>query len=966
MRASSGFVVPVLACLAWIIIPLILLQHPTGTRAQGSAGLSDDDTSQSAGSSSGTVSNCSFAAEVAALCWFHERWQLWATDPCSFERPCEDTLSGVVCYIDELNVIGGHVQYLDLSGLLMPDEFPTCIFDFCYLKVLDLSQDELFYSIPTGIGSLTYLVDLDLSNNQLAGSIPTEIGNLSQLRYLFLNNNILSGEMPTSFGQLSGVMDINLSQNSLNGVLPDIFLGMSFLLTFDVSVNDFSGDIPKSLFLSTVLQYIFLADNGFSGEIPSEVGDPNFLYSIDLSSNDLTGSIPHTIGQMIDLNSLDLSSNTLNGQIPNELFELGYLYNVDLSHNKLSGSIPTIIGEFNQRFNIMDISSNQLQGTLPESVGLLSLLITLDVSDNELSGTVPSLGELGQLQYLNLQGNGFSGDLPNITSLYLSSLQLGNNEFTGEIPTPYGTLTSLTVLDLSENSLSGSIPESLANLHTLSNLDLSLNNLKGTLPSSIFELPRLKELKLTGNELKGTISENLVFMSSLSTLFLDANILNGTLSSQLLSYLQHLTSCDISSNCVKCSAPSPCRCNYSYDSSLCDCVEEEQSNCYISGKCYSNQYQAISDCKDSCDSYQTQLAWSPGDCSTRTIILACGVTTVALLAIGLAVAFVILCKKRHKRKLSQLADFHRISSINDTGEGDSILFPLSCSIQNISFGGVKPSIDQPVSEEFVITNPTKQSVMFSLSHTKSEKFKLEFEPECGTIEPGKSADITVKMTFYCTTKADIQIKIDALLKHSHCHYYLCGHIDSKLSTRLDPDDCTLTQPPVGDGSFGTVYRGVWRGTDVAVKVLKFQVLDEDSLREFMREIQMMEEIRSIYCINFIGAVTIPGKYSIITEFCEHGSLASVLKKFSLCYCMKVKMACDAAKGMHYLHTNGIIHRDFKPDNLLVCSLLIDSPVSCKLTGRYTMGVGTLMYLAPELLSPDKADAHYDKSCDVFA
>lgn len=143
---------------------------------------------------------------------------------------------------------------------------------------------------------------------------------------------------------------------------------------------------------------------------------------------------------------------------------------------------------------------------------------------------------------------------------------------------------------------------------------------------------------------------------------------------------------------------------------------------------------------------------------------------------------------------------------------------------------------------------------------------------------------------------------------------------------------------------------------------------------------MMEEIRSIYCINFIGAVTIPGKYSIITEFCEHGSLASVLKKFSLCYCMKVKMACDAAKGMHYLHTNGIIHRDFKPDNLLVCSLLIDSPVSCKLTDfgttreinensttqKYTMGVGTLMYLAPELLSPDKADAHYDKSCDVFA
>ncbi|KAH3765649.1 tyrosine protein kinase [Pelomyxa schiedti] len=173
--------------------------------------------------------------------------------------------------------------------------------------------------------------------------------------------------------------------------------------------------------------------------------------------------------------------------------------------------------------------------------------------------------------------------------------------------------------------------------------------------------------------------------------------------------------------------------------------------------------------------------------------------------------------------------------------------------------------------------------------------------------------------------------------------------------------------------------GTWRSTDVAVKVLKFQEMDEISFAEFKREIQMMEDIRSIYCINFIGAVTTPGKCCIVTEFCEHGSLSSVMRKYNMCYCLKVKMASDAAKGMNYLHTNGIIHRDFKPDNLLVTSLALNSPVNCKITdfgttrdineanatNKYTLGIGTVMYHAPEMILPATEGA-YNQSCDVFS
>lgn len=41
---------------------------------------------------------------------------------------------------------------------------------------------------------------------------------------------------------------------------------------------------------------------------------------------------------------------------------------------------------------------------------------------------------------------------------------------------------------------------------------------------------------------------------------------------------------------------------------------------------------------------------------------------------------------------------------------------------------------------------------------------------------------------------------------------------SALSTKIDFDEIKFYAPPIGDGSFGTVYRGVWRSLDVAIKV----------------------------------------------------------------------------------------------------------------------------------------------------
>ncbi|KAF8411546.1 hypothetical protein HHK36_004100 [Tetracentron sinense] len=89
-------------------------------------------------------------------------------------------------------------------------------------------------------------------------------------------------------------------------------------------------------------------------------------------------------------------------------------------------------------------------------------VIRVDLGNAMLSGQlVPQLGQLKNLQYLELYSNNISGQIPsdlgNLTSLV--SLDLYLNNFTGPIPDTLGKLSKLRFLDLSNNRLSGPVPD---------------------------------------------------------------------------------------------------------------------------------------------------------------------------------------------------------------------------------------------------------------------------------------------------------------------------------------------------------------------------------------------------------------------------------------------------------------------------------------------------------------------------
>ncbi|KAK8564178.1 hypothetical protein V6N12_036309 [Hibiscus sabdariffa] len=109
----------------------------------------------------------------------------------------------------------------------------------------------------------------------------------------------------------------------------------------------------------------------------------------------------------------------------------------------------------------------------------------------------------------------------------VTRVDLGNANLTGQLVPQLGQLLNLQYLELYSNNISGIIPEDLGNLTNLVSLDLYLNSLSGHIPSTLGKLQRLRFLRLNNNTLSGQIPMPLTTIMSLQVLDLSNNKLEG-------------------------------------------------------------------------------------------------------------------------------------------------------------------------------------------------------------------------------------------------------------------------------------------------------------------------------------------------------------------------------------------------------------------------------------------------------
>lgn len=110
----------------------------------------------------------------------------------------------------------------------------------------------------------------------------------------------------------------------------------------------------------------------------------------------------------------------------------------------------------------------------------------------------------------------------------VTRVDLGNANLTGQLVTQLGQLPNLQYLELYSNNISGTVPYELGNLTSLVSLDLYLNNLSGPIPDTLGKLGKLRFLRLNNNSLSGEIPRSLTAITTLQVLDLSNNQLSGT------------------------------------------------------------------------------------------------------------------------------------------------------------------------------------------------------------------------------------------------------------------------------------------------------------------------------------------------------------------------------------------------------------------------------------------------------
>ncbi|XP_056283730.1 mitogen-activated protein kinase kinase kinase 7-like [Pseudoliparis swirei] len=173
---------------------------------------------------------------------------------------------------------------------------------------------------------------------------------------------------------------------------------------------------------------------------------------------------------------------------------------------------------------------------------------------------------------------------------------------------------------------------------------------------------------------------------------------------------------------------------------------------------------------------------------------------------------------------------------------------------------------------------------------------------------------------------------------------------------------------VGRGTFGVVFKAVWKGKDVAIKTIE----SENERNAFLVELRQLSRVNHPNIVKLYGSCDNP--VCLVMEYAECGSLYNLLHSadpqphYTASHAMSWCLQC--AQGVAYLHSmkpKALIHRDLKPPNLLLVARgtvlkICDFGTACDIQTYMTNNKGSAAWMAPEVFE----GSNYSEKCDVFS
>lgn len=735
----------------------------------------------------------------------------------------------------------------------------------------------------------------------------------------------LKGPLPQNLNQLDKLQNLGLQGNGFSGKLPT-FNGLSDLKYAYLDNNEFDtipGDFFNGLSSVQVLALDYNPFNESGWSIPIELQDSAQLTNFSCVQCNIVGPVPDFFGKLPSLSALKLSYNRLTGEIPDSfrdsMLRILWLNNQDSPG--MTGPID-LIGTMDQLM-LLWLQGNSFSGPIPDTIGDLNDLKELNFNGNQLVGLIPQgLANL-DLSVLDLNNNKLMGPIPKFRA---ANATYSSNSFCQ--PTP-GVPCAPQVNALLDLLCGWNYPANLAPEWSgndpctgpwlgiscnpkgqITIVNLQNKNLTGTLSPSLANLDSLLEVHLKRNSLHGRVPANLTELRSLRLLDLSGNNFDPPLP-KFRDRVKVITDGNAHLVANVTAAPPPLSISpFPPLSHSPKSSKELPSKSPFPG----DNQPTLSDTPPSPEKSSGSDSKSPSGTKGQTTSENHDKTMIIVVVSAASFVFTLLAvvlyfKSKRKR---------------DKDSGTIVIHPK-----------------EPFNQDNIV------------------KITILEDPMMCSLQSGTTTTTTTSGG----TKGSRVIEIGNLV------------ISTQDLRRVT--DNFAPENELGRGGFGVVYKGVIEdGIQIAVKRMESAITNSKALDEFQAEIAVLSKVRHRHLVSLLGYSIEGNERLLVYEYMSKGALSrhlfrwKILNLEPLSWTKRLNIALDVARGMEYLHNlahQSFIHRDLKSSNILldddfrakVSDFGLVKLAPDKERSVATRLAGTFGYLAPEYAVTGKVTTKID-------
>ncbi|XP_068856201.1 serine/threonine-protein kinase PAK 3-like [Aphelocoma coerulescens] len=184
----------------------------------------------------------------------------------------------------------------------------------------------------------------------------------------------------------------------------------------------------------------------------------------------------------------------------------------------------------------------------------------------------------------------------------------------------------------------------------------------------------------------------------------------------------------------------------------------------------------------------------------------------------------------------------------------------------------------------------------------------------------------------------------------------------------EPAEKYLELEQVGQGAFGTVYKGLDRATGGEVAIKKMSLRGQNGERA-VNEILVLKDKKNPNIVSSLDSFLVDEDLWLVMEYMDGGTLKDIVRQTRMAEGEMAAVSRECLQGLDFLHSNRVIHRDLKSSNILLATdgsvKLADFGLCAQLSPEQeqcSSMVGTAHWMAPEVVT----SSPYGPKVDIWS